>query len=437
MTIETLSKRVATFLNIHDVPSSYFAQLVDMLRIQEAEKNGDSRSRTAASMGISKRRVLQLIKEGIDETEMPAGRAFEDIFIEFLSVTDELSFTELVERLQDEGLVLDEEQVRAIVHRGVQQGYFERRGKGDDAVISWTRERYVYPSPGTDDERATQAERAMTVAVAADPENVHEVVGNVTAAGLERLVQFLDPARKDAQSYSLLKNRADESRSRAKRNTRASENFGFLHLLDQPEDGSLVNSVHHFRDGLKVLLPSTEYLDSQAQSAVFKTDLSECVAQAEMVMQEAEAMGAGERIAVRLRIAAAVCNPHPGKPLAQQFAKVLSAAALCMMFLVGTLVLGLGKSQPSSSENRSGDDSALVEGISNEGSQWMKEFADSEKDEESGVATTRGGSGHGLVRISRDGHGLASVGEGGHGLARISRDGHGLTSIGEGGHGLA
>jgi len=123
---------------------------------------------------------------------------------------------------------------------------------------------------------------------------------SLTAEGVARILNFLDPETKEAITLDMVERRQKESDARDTQKT-GCINFGILLAFSKanPDDTQLRDSVYRAMidhdDPENCVLRTTGFLDGKARKDFAKHDVPKIRAQIEAVLEEAAALGNGPK----------------------------------------------------------------------------------------------------------------------------------------------
>jgi hypothetical protein len=264
--------------------NDYLAQL----RTDLGKQQGWTNEEIAVSKGISVRQEYNQQQEysgleGKMEQFLGDGRDPLDRILDLTRPDQAVTTPDIMTALRGFSPV----QVQVIITRGVKSGVLRSSGLHQYEA---TGKQLVYPAAKTPAERAARSMRATLVARDCQEGDVYFTTGrSLTNEGVRRVHQFLDPTTGEAITLRKLEE------------CEGATNFGVLLAFTQhrPDDKQkrdvLWRAINRHDDPENCVLRTTGFLDKKAVAAFAKKDAPEIRQQVEAVLEEAAALGDGQR----------------------------------------------------------------------------------------------------------------------------------------------
>jgi hypothetical protein len=222
------ASETAKFANDHDMPHELVNSKIKEERIRDGEERGWSRSRTAASMDLTERRVRQTCSEFRKQGTQskiekhlvnPNGCAYLDQVLEMAPANHPIPYQDILQKFH-----LDADKTEAILKEGIKGEYLK---EVQPLVYQATGKQLIYPRSRTASDRRDRSLRASRLVRNCRDEDVWEMRCSLTAQGVERVLDFLDPPKLEAITLAKIEAREKESHSRGTGGS-APENFGVV-----------------------------------------------------------------------------------------------------------------------------------------------------------------------------------------------------------------
>ncbi|QDV53508.1 hypothetical protein [Gimesia fumaroli] len=352
---QTNIKYLATFLNFSDYDQKAFTDHLMRERIQQGLKEGWDTERIAISLGLSSRRINQILKQ---EEIAKGGRFLNSIILDLFKNTEEWVTVEQLEyraMQHPEFIELVDKNpkvIKSLLLAATQAGILA----SDESSYRKVQSEFFNPAPLSEAEYNAKARRAWSIARGSSPDDSKTLTVKLDQAGLDQLKESWE-SLKENPFFSDFVRLARRSESRAKQGAILPMNCGVL-LAAVPTQSSHPSTIGgellNAPDSHDIaFLPALGYLDQEAWNTFVERVLPMMQSQFETMAKsvpEPDKSAAVKDYQLTIMHSRFCCENTPQKDQTSKKRLSLSTTLGMMLLLISSLSLHFTQSCESQAE---------------------------------------------------------------------------------------
>ncbi|MGC3967601.1 MAG: hypothetical protein QM775_09590 [Pirellulales bacterium] len=322
---------IAAFLHENDVPQALFEREVFLSRLALAESAEFSDARKGASIGVTRRRIQQILRAISDQfpplkparIDLSAYRPAEAIILDcFNNTTERLTIHAIQDLCRNDNLpfVQDLERLGAVLDRAVEQGCLVRHKNGNHMEYRSTGQTFRYREAQTLERIWMRSAKAAAIVANSQPRQINCIHAKINKDGFDYLIDWISRAKSESTGTSgffrEFIRRDEQSRARIELGNKHPHNFGLV-VAGAPASPNKLPTIGKLLD---VIYSSYRtdlffqrlhgYFDSAASLDFKRSGVKSLAAELKKELQYASSLGTSPRIKFSLFISYAAINPH-------------------------------------------------------------------------------------------------------------------------------